>query len=151
MPKSARCWPIAWKTVGIPSGDYVVKVNNRKVLNGVMEVAGLAGDDKEAERGIVLRAIDKIDRLGPEGVRALLGEGRKDESGDFTKGAGLNAGTGRGRDGLHQRQARHGGRDGCPVARTGRGVRSSARRGGGAGRHRGRCSPRRATVPTVSS
>ncbi|MEL7107571.1 MAG: HisS family protein, partial [Pseudomonadota bacterium] len=71
-------------------GDYVIRVNNRKVLNGVMEVAGLAGDDKEAERGIVLRAIDKLDRLGPEGVRALLGEGRKDESGDFTKGAGLS-------------------------------------------------------------
>ncbi|KAF0114134.1 MAG: histidyl-tRNA synthetase [Rhodobacteraceae bacterium] len=80
----------ALEEVGIPRGDYVVKVNNRKVLNGVMEVAGLAGDDKEAERGIVLRAIDKIDRLGPEGVRALLGEGRKDESGDFTKGAGLS-------------------------------------------------------------
>ncbi len=80
----------ALETVGIPRGDYVVKVNNRKVLNGVMEVAGLAGDDKEAERGIVLRAIDKIDRLGAEGVRALLGEGRKDESGDFTKGAGLS-------------------------------------------------------------
>ncbi|MFG6564447.1 histidine--tRNA ligase [Sulfitobacter sp. 1A13421] len=75
--------------VGIARGDYVVRVNNRKVLNGVLEVAGLAGDDKEAERGIVLRAIDKLDRLGPEGVRALLGEGRKDESGDFTKGAGL--------------------------------------------------------------
>ena len=80
----------ALETVGIPRGDYVVKVNNRKVLNGVMEVAGLAGDDKEAERGIVLRAIDKIDRLGEDGVRALLGEGRKDESGDFTKGAGLS-------------------------------------------------------------
>ena len=72
-------------------GDYVVKVNNRKVLNGVMEVAGLSGDGKEAERGIVLRAIDKIDRLGEDGVRALLGAGRKDESGDFTKGAGLSA------------------------------------------------------------
>jgi histidyl-tRNA synthetase len=72
------------------AGDYVIKVNNRKVLNGVMEVAGLAGDDKDAERGIVLRAIDKIDRLGEDGVRALLGAGRKDESGDFTKGAGLN-------------------------------------------------------------
>ncbi|MGD9294094.1 MAG: ATP phosphoribosyltransferase regulatory subunit, partial [Roseobacter sp.] len=59
--------------VGIPRGDYVVRVNNRKVLNGVLEVAGLAGDDKEHERGIVLRAIDKLDRLGPEGVRALLG------------------------------------------------------------------------------
>lgn len=81
----------ALEEVGIPRGDYVVKVNNRKVLNGVMEVAGLSGDDKHAERGIVLRAIDKIDRLGPDGVRALLGEGRKDESGDFTKGAGLSA------------------------------------------------------------
>ncbi|MGL4235021.1 histidine--tRNA ligase [Tabrizicola sp.] len=80
----------ALEEAGIPRGDYVVKVNNRKVLNGVMEVAGLSGDDKEPERGIVLRAIDKIDRLGEDGVRALLGAGRKDESGDFTKGAGLS-------------------------------------------------------------
>ncbi len=78
------------EAVGIARGDYIIRVNNRKVLNGVLEVAGLSGDDKETERGIVLRAIDKLDRLGPEGVRALLGEGRKDESGDFTKGAGLN-------------------------------------------------------------
>ncbi|MEO0664409.1 MAG: histidine--tRNA ligase, partial [Pseudomonadota bacterium] len=77
--------------VGIPRGDYIVRVNNRKVLNGVMEVAGLGGEDKAPERGIVLRAIDKLDRLGTHGVRALLGEGRKDESGDFTKGAGLAA------------------------------------------------------------
>lgn len=76
--------------VGIERGDYIVRVNNRKVLNGVLEVAGLSGDDKEAERGIVLRAIDKLDRLGVDGVRALLGEGRKDESGDFTEGAGLS-------------------------------------------------------------
>jgi histidyl-tRNA synthetase len=81
----------ALEAVGIERGDYVIRVNNRKVLNGVMEVAGLSGDDKEAERGIVLRAIDKLDRLGVDGVRALLGEGRKDESGDFTKGAGLGA------------------------------------------------------------
>ena len=84
----------AFEVVGIPRGDYVVKVNNRKVLNGVMEVAGVLDPlDPErfsAERGIVLRAIDKLDRLGDAGVRALLGEGRKDESGDFTKGAGLS-------------------------------------------------------------
>ncbi|MGO4910486.1 histidine--tRNA ligase [Pseudorhodobacter sp. W20_MBD10_FR17] len=80
----------ALETVGIERGDYIVRVNNRKVLNGVMEVAGLSGDDKDAERGIVLRAIDKLDRLGADGVRALLGAGRKDDSGDFTKGAGLN-------------------------------------------------------------
>ncbi|WP_147107758.1 histidine--tRNA ligase [Tateyamaria sp. syn59] len=78
------------EAVGIQRGDYVIRINNRKVLNGVMEVAGLAGEDKKAERGIVLRAIDKLDRLGPDGVHALLGEGRKDESGDFTKGAGLS-------------------------------------------------------------
>ena len=78
------------EAVGIARGDYVIRINNRKVLNGVLEVAGLAGDDKEAERGIVLRAIDKLDRLGEAGVRALLGEGREDESGDFTKGAGLS-------------------------------------------------------------
>lgn len=76
--------------VGIERGDYIVRVNNRKVLNGVLEVAGLSGDDKESERGIVLRAIDKLDRLGTDGVRALLGAGRKDESGDFTEGAGLD-------------------------------------------------------------
>jgi histidyl-tRNA synthetase len=78
------------EAVGIPRGDYIIRVNNRKVLNGVLEVAGLAGDDKEAERGIVLRAIDKLDRLGADGVRALLGGGRKDKSGDFTDGAGLD-------------------------------------------------------------
>ncbi|MEP6020392.1 MAG: histidine--tRNA ligase [Paracoccaceae bacterium] len=81
------------ETVGIPRGDYVIRVNNRKVLNGVMEVAGVldpADTSKfEAERGVVLRAIDKLDRLGADGVRALLGDGRKDDSGDFTPGAGL--------------------------------------------------------------
>ena len=74
--------------LGIQSGDYVVKVNNRKVLDGVMEAIGL-GPDQAGKRLIVLRAIDKLDRLGPAGVEALLGPGRRDESGDFTKGAGL--------------------------------------------------------------
>lgn len=82
-----------FETLGL-AGDYVIKVNNRKVLNGVMEVAGVLDPADPArfaeERGIVLRAIDKIDRLGEDGVRALLGAGRKDESGDFTKGAGLS-------------------------------------------------------------
>ena len=73
------------------NGQYVVKVNNRKVLNGVLEAIGLAKGTSEAERAAVLRAVDKLDRLGPQGVRLLLGAGRKDESGDFTKGAGLNA------------------------------------------------------------
>ncbi len=70
-------------------GEYLIRINNRKILNGVMEVAGLAGIESEMKRGIVLRAIDKLDRLGKEGVRRLLGEGRKDESGDVTEGANL--------------------------------------------------------------
>ena len=80
----------ALEALGLKRGDYIVKLNNRKLLDGVLEASGVALDDRE-KRGIVLRAIDKIDRLGVEGVQALLGEGRKDESGDFTKGAGLSA------------------------------------------------------------
>ena len=78
--------------LGIKRGDYVVKVNNRKVLDGVMEAIGLGGEENAGRRLTVLRAIDKLDKFGPEGVRLLLGEGRKDESGDFTKGAGLSEG-----------------------------------------------------------
>ena len=77
------------EALGVPRGSYVVKVNNRKVLDGVMESIGLGGEVNAGRRLVVLRAIDKFDRLGEAGVRALLGEGRKDESGDFTKGAGL--------------------------------------------------------------
>ena len=79
------------EALGIPRGSYVVKVNNRKVLDGIMESIGIGGDENAGKRLTVLRAIDKLDRLGPEGVRLLLGEGRKDESGDFTKGAGLDS------------------------------------------------------------
>ncbi len=80
------------EALGIPRGSYVMKVNNRKILDGVLEQIGIAQDgaDFELQRLTVLRAIDKLDRLGPDAVRLLLGEGRKDESGDYTKGAGLN-------------------------------------------------------------
>ncbi len=77
------------EALGFQRGEYVIKVNNRKVLDGVLEAAGLGGDENAGRRLIVLRAIDKLDRLGIEGVTALLGKGRKDESGDFTKGAEL--------------------------------------------------------------
>jgi histidyl-tRNA synthetase len=80
----------AMEALGIQRGQYLVKVNNRKVLDGVMESIGLAGESNAGRRLTVLRAVDKFDRLGEDGVRELLGEGRKDDSGDFTKGAGLN-------------------------------------------------------------
>ncbi len=73
--------------VGIPRGDYVVRVNNRKVLNGVLEVMGVAeGETREA----VLRTIDKFDKVGEAGVRELLGKGRLDASGAYIDGVGLD-------------------------------------------------------------
>jgi histidyl-tRNA synthetase len=81
----------AMQALGLARGDYVVKVNNRKILNGVLELIGVpAGPEGDARRLGVLRAMDKLDRLGLDGVAELLGGGRKDESGDFTRGAGLS-------------------------------------------------------------
>jgi histidyl-tRNA synthetase len=77
------------EALGIARGQYVMKVNNRKVLDGALQAIGLDGDENLDRRLIVLRAMDKLDKLGPLGVRLLLGKGRKDESGDFTKGAEL--------------------------------------------------------------
>ena len=78
------------EAIGIPRGDYVIRVNNRKVLDGLMEAIGIGGPEQAGTRLSVLRAIDKLDKFGPEGVSLLLGKGRMDESGDFTKGAGLD-------------------------------------------------------------
>jgi histidyl-tRNA synthetase len=78
------------EALGIPRGSYVVKVNNRKVLDGILEVIDLGGEKNTGRRLSVLRAFDKYDRLGTEGVRELLGKGRRDDSGDYTRGAELN-------------------------------------------------------------
>lgn len=79
------------EALGVPREKYVVKVNNRKVLEGFLEASGLAGDANASKRILVMRTIDKADRLGVEGITALLGKGRRDESGDFTKGAELSS------------------------------------------------------------
>ncbi|MBS8261433.1 histidine--tRNA ligase [Roseibium polysiphoniae] len=75
--------------LGLRRGQYVINVNNRKVLDGVLAAIGLSGDDNAERRLTVLRAIDKLDKFGLEGVCELLGAGRRDESGDFTEGANL--------------------------------------------------------------
>ncbi len=82
----------ALEALGIGRGDYVIKLASRKILDGVLETIGISGKGHEATRMTVMRAVDKRDRLGVSGVRQLLGEGRNDESGDFTKGAGLAGG-----------------------------------------------------------
>jgi len=83
------------EALGLARGDYAIKLNSRKLLDGVLEAAGLpvtGSDEVIARRGAVLRALDKFDRLKADGVRALLGKGRKDDSGDFTAGAELGPG-----------------------------------------------------------
>jgi histidyl-tRNA synthetase len=77
------------EALGIPRGSYVVRVNNRKILDGVMEAIGIGGEQHVGTRLTVLRAIDKLDRFSEVDVHLLLTSGRKDQSGDFTKGAGL--------------------------------------------------------------
>jgi len=76
------------RAAGLQDGEFVVRINDRRLLDGVLESLGQAAPDRRLR---VLRAIDKLDRLGREGVEQLLGAGRKDESGDFTEGAGLDA------------------------------------------------------------
>ncbi|MFT3938887.1 histidine--tRNA ligase [Rhodopseudomonas sp.] len=82
------------EALGIPRGSYVVKVNNRKVLDGVLESIGLGGEENAGQRLTVLRAIDKLDKFPIEEIKKLLGQGRWDGGeegkGDFTKGAGLS-------------------------------------------------------------
>jgi histidyl-tRNA synthetase len=78
------------EALGIPRGQYLIRVNHRKLLDALMLTLGLETPDVDGTRLTTLRAMDKFDKLGEEGVRQLLGKGRKDESGDFTKGAGMD-------------------------------------------------------------
>ncbi|MCH2163541.1 MAG: histidine--tRNA ligase [Marinovum sp.] len=75
------------EAVGIPRGDYVIRVNNRKVLNGVLEHTGVTDPAQAAD---VLRTIDKFDKVGVAGVAELLGKGRLDASGAYIDGVGLS-------------------------------------------------------------
>src|ERR1700761_5058343 len=78
-----------FEAAGLKRGDYLLKINNRKLLNGLLSAAGV---ESEGQKLAVLRAVDKLDRLGLEGVKLLLGAGRRDESGAFTRGAELQTG-----------------------------------------------------------
>lgn len=78
------------EAAGIAKGDYLIRVSNRKIVDGLFEKIGLAEDADAQTRLTVMRSMDKFDKFGTEGVALLLGPGRKDESGDFTDGAGLS-------------------------------------------------------------
>ncbi|WP_186424646.1 histidine--tRNA ligase [Pannonibacter sp. I15F10I1] len=77
------------EALGLKRGEYVIRVNNRKILDGVLEAIGLGGDENADQRLTVLRTVDKLDKFPVAEIRKLLGDGRFDESGDFTSGAKL--------------------------------------------------------------
>ena len=81
--------------IGIRKDRYVINLNNRKILNGILEAIGILNNNGIDQNlsDMVLRSIDKIDRLGLLGVKDLLGKGRRDDSGDFTSGANLEQST----------------------------------------------------------
>ena len=80
----------AIQSTGIEIGNYVIRLSNRKILDGIIDSLNIKGNSSGSDVNLsIMRSIDKIDRLGLIGVEQLLGDGRKDESGDFTKGTGL--------------------------------------------------------------
>ena len=79
------------EAVGIKRGDYIIRVNNRKILDGLMDAIGIGGEEYTITRLNVFRSLDKLDKFPRDQIALLLGiKGRKDDSGDFTKGAGLD-------------------------------------------------------------
>ena len=79
------------EALGIKRGDYVIKVNNRKVLDGVMEAIGLGGEENAGRRLTVLRAIDKLDRLGPRGRARAARRGTQGRERRFHEGRGAGS------------------------------------------------------------
>jgi len=73
---------------GLSKKEYIIKISSRKITEELFKKININNNEQKL---IALRALDKIDRLGWDGVRQLLGEGRKDKSGDFTKGANLSS------------------------------------------------------------
>jgi histidyl-tRNA synthetase len=82
----------AIENTGIERGNYIIRLNNRKILDGIIDNLSISGNKSGSDINLaIMRSIDKLDRLGLAGVEQLLGDGRKDESGDYTKGAGLDS------------------------------------------------------------
>ena len=72
---------------GLNKKEYIIKISSRKITEEIFKKIKI---DSKEQKLATLRALDKVDRLGWDGVKKLLGEGRKDKSGDFTKGANLS-------------------------------------------------------------
>ncbi len=73
---------------GLSKSEYTIKISSRKITEELFKKININDNQQKLT---ALRALDKIDRLGWQEVKKLLGEGRKDKSGDFTKGANLSS------------------------------------------------------------
>jgi len=71
---------------GLTKSDYTVKISSRKFTEELFDQLKIKST---TQISATLRALDKIERLGWKEVTKLLGKGRMDKSGDFTKGANL--------------------------------------------------------------
>ena len=73
---------------GLGKSEYIIKISSRKMTEQLFKKINLKDNQQKLT---TLRALDKIDRLGWDSVKQLLGKGRRDKSGDFTKGANLSS------------------------------------------------------------
>ena len=72
---------------GFKEGQFKINIGNRKIIAGLLNQLGIKDKSQELK---TIRAIDKLEKFGIEGLKALLKKGRKDSSGAFTEGANLS-------------------------------------------------------------
>ena len=71
--------------LGFTASEFKVKYSSRVIWEDLFKKINL----DEIQIPAVLRAVDKLDRLGIDGIKELLLKGRKDKSGDFMQGVNL--------------------------------------------------------------
>jgi histidyl-tRNA synthetase len=74
------------KSLDLNFDQFQIKYSNREIWDNLFKELKIT----KQQESLVLRAIDKKDRVGVEGIKKLLQEGRKDQSGDFMEGVGLD-------------------------------------------------------------
>ena len=76
--------------IGFQNNEFKVSITNLKIIQGLITNNLKISDPKKIQQ--ISRSIDKKSRLGLKSVKELLGKGRTDYSGAFTKGCELSGG-----------------------------------------------------------
>ena len=74
-----------FKKIGFSENEFKIKYSSRIIWENLFKQIEI--EDKQIPA--VLRAVDKLDRVGINGVKDLLLKGREDQSGDFMEGVNL--------------------------------------------------------------